>query len=136
MRRGARASHDHRHRQSNRLGLLAHPDGEALDYQDLEGGLDHERDHGSHRRTHRVQYRVGLNARDVKNVPVRLKSDELEAVWPCKLTERGMLRPSFSPPAEICELRNLHLAAHRHRQRPQHCKQGVEKLLEYELVKL
>src|SRR6266511_1086657 len=41
-----------------------------------------------------------VNARDVKNVPGRPKTDRLDAVWLAKLTERGMLRPSFVPPAE------------------------------------
>ena len=36
-----------------------------------------------------------VNARDVKNVPGRPKSDKIDCVWPAKLTERGMLRPSF-----------------------------------------
>jgi hypothetical protein len=38
-----------------------------------------------------------VNARDVKNVPGRPKS-ELDAVWLAKLTEKGLLRPSFVPP--------------------------------------
>ncbi len=37
-----------------------------------------------------------VNARDVKNVPGRPKTDPLDAVWLCKLAERGMLRPSLS----------------------------------------
>lgn len=32
-----------------------------------------------------------VNARDVKNVPGRPKTDRLDAVWLCKLAERGML---------------------------------------------
>jgi transposase len=47
-----------------------------------------------------------VNARDVKNAPGRPKTDKLDAVWLAKLTERGMLRPSFVPPAEIRELRD------------------------------
>ncbi|MGE5290432.1 MAG: hypothetical protein ACM3ML_25245 [Micromonosporaceae bacterium] len=39
-----------------------------------------------------------VNARDVKNAPGRPKTDKLDAVW---LAKRGMLRPSFVPPAEI-----------------------------------
>jgi transposase len=46
-----------------------------------------------------------VNARDVKNAPGRPKTDNL-AVWQAKLTERGMLRPSFVPPAEIRQLRD------------------------------
>jgi transposase len=39
-----------------------------------------------------------VNAHQVKNVPGRPKTDRLDAVWLAKLTERGMLRPSFVPP--------------------------------------
>ena len=39
-----------------------------------------------------------VNARDVKNVPGRPKTDRLDAVWLAKLAERGMLRASFVPP--------------------------------------
>lgn len=46
-----------------------------------------------------------VNARDVKNVPGRPKTDKLDSVWLAKLTERGMLRPSFVPPPAIRELR-------------------------------
>ena len=35
-----------------------------------------------------------VNARDVKNVPGRPKTDKLDAVWLAKLTEKGLLRPS------------------------------------------
>ena len=48
-----------------------------------------------------------VNARDVKNVPGRPKTDKLDSVWLCKLNERGMLRPSFVPPEEIRDLRAL-----------------------------
>src|SRR5664280_981394 len=47
-----------------------------------------------------------VNARDVKNVPGRPKTDKLDAVWLAKLNERGMLRPSFVPPVEIRQLRD------------------------------
>src|SRR6266540_1903844 len=47
-----------------------------------------------------------VNAREVKNVPGRPKTDRLDAVWLCKLNERGMLRPSFVPPAQIRRLRD------------------------------
>jgi transposase len=48
-----------------------------------------------------------VNARDVKNVPGRAKTDKLDAVWLCKLSERGMLRPSFVPPRPQRQLRDL-----------------------------
>jgi transposase len=41
-----------------------------------------------------------------RQVPGRPKTDKLDAVWPAKLCERGMLRPSFIPPPEIRQLRD------------------------------
>ena len=38
-----------------------------------------------------------VNARDVKHLPGRGKSDTADCVWHCKLNERGMLRRSFVP---------------------------------------
>jgi transposase len=77
-----------------------------------------------------------VNARDVKHVPGRPKTDKLDAIWLARLNERGMLRPSFVPPAEIRELRDytrlrsdLVHECSRHKQR-------VEKLLEDSLVKI
>jgi transposase len=48
-----------------------------------------------------------VNAHDVKHLPGRSKTDRLDAVWLCKLAERGMLRPSFVPPPAIRRLRDL-----------------------------
>jgi transposase len=77
-----------------------------------------------------------VNARDVKHVPGRPKTDKLDAIWLCKLNERGMLRPSFVPPAEIRELRDYtRLRSDLVKERSRH-KQRVEKLLEDALVKL
>jgi transposase len=39
-----------------------------------------------------------VNARDVKHLPGRPKTDRLDAVWLCKVAERQMIRPSFGPP--------------------------------------
>jgi transposase len=77
-----------------------------------------------------------VNARDVKQVPGRPKTDKLDAVWLAKLAERGMLRPSFVPPAEIRALRDytrlrVDLVEERSRY-----KQRVEKLLEDALIKI
>jgi transposase len=47
-----------------------------------------------------------VNAGHVKNVPGR-KSDALDAVWLAELTECGLLRGSFIPPAEIAVIREL-----------------------------
>ena len=48
-----------------------------------------------------------VNAHDVKHLPGRPKTDRLDAVWLCKVAERQMLRPSFVPPPQIRELRDL-----------------------------
>jgi transposase len=77
-----------------------------------------------------------VNARDVKHLPGRPKTDKLDAVWLARLNERGMLRPSFVPPAEIRQLRDYtrlrsDLTAERGRQ-----VQRLEKLLEDALIKL
>lgn len=77
-----------------------------------------------------------VNARDVKHLPGRPKTDRLDAVWLCKVAERQMLRPSFVPPPQIRDLRALtryrrSLVAERTAE-----KQRVEKLLEDTGVKL
>jgi transposase len=77
-----------------------------------------------------------VNAKDVKHLPGRPKTDRLDAVWLCKVAERQMLRPSFVPPPQIRALRDLtryrvDLLAERTAE-----KQRVEKLLEDALIKL
>lgn len=47
-----------------------------------------------------------VNARHVQNVPGR-KSDALDAAWLAELTECGLLRGSFIPPAQIAAIREL-----------------------------
>jgi transposase len=47
-----------------------------------------------------------VNAREVKHLPGRPKTDRLDAVWLAKVAERGMLRPSFVPPPAIRRLRD------------------------------
>lgn len=77
-----------------------------------------------------------VNARDVKNVPGRPKTDKLDAVWLAKLTERGMLRPSFVPPASVRHLRDytrMRIDLTRERTRNW---QRMEKLLEDALIKV
>jgi transposase len=77
-----------------------------------------------------------VNARDVKNVPGRPKTDKLDAVWLAKLTEKGLLRPSFVPPAEIRRLRDYtRLRADLTRERTRYW-QRLEKLLEDALIKI
>ena len=77
-----------------------------------------------------------VNARDVKHLPGRPKTDRLDAVWLCKVAERQMLRPSFVPPPPIRRLRDLtryraDLVAARTAE-----KNRVEKLLEDAQIKL
>ena len=48
-----------------------------------------------------------VNARDVRHLPGRPKTDVLDAVWLCKVAERQMLRASFVPPRPIRRLRDL-----------------------------
>jgi transposase len=77
-----------------------------------------------------------VSARDVKHLPGRPKTDKLDAVWLARLNERGMLRPSFVPPAQIRRLRDLtRLRADLTADRSRH-KQRLEKLLEDALIKL
>jgi transposase len=77
-----------------------------------------------------------VNARDVKAAPGRPKTDKLDAVWLAKLTERGMLRPSFVPPAEIRQLRDYtRLRTDLTRERTRYW-QRLEKLLEDALIKV
>jgi transposase len=77
-----------------------------------------------------------VNARDVKHLPGRPKTDRLDAVWLAKVAERQMLRPSFVPPPAIRRLRDLtryrvDLVVGRTAE-----KQRVEKLLEDAQIKL
>jgi transposase len=77
-----------------------------------------------------------VNARDVKNVPGRPKTDKLDAVWLAKLTERGMLRPSFVPPKPVRQLRDFTRTRTVLAQERTRTKQRVEKLLEDAHIKL
>lgn len=76
------------------------------------------------------------NAREVKNVPGRAKTDKTDSVWLCKVAERGMFRPSLVHPEPIRRLRDFtryrrSLVRERTRE-----KQRVEKLLEDAQIKL
>jgi transposase len=77
-----------------------------------------------------------VNARDAKNVPGRPKTDKLDAVWLAKLTEKGLLRPSFVPPKPLRVLRDYtRLRVDLTRERTRHW-QRLEKLLEDSLIKV
>lgn len=77
-----------------------------------------------------------VNAKDVKHLPGRPKTDVLDAVWLCKVAERQMLRPSFVPPRPVRRLRDLtryriDLVGARNAE-----KNRIEKLLEDACIKL
>jgi transposase len=77
-----------------------------------------------------------LNARHVKNVPGRPKTDKIDAVWLAKVVERGMCTPSLVHPKPIRQLRDLtryRRSLIRERTRE---KQRIEKLLEDAQIKL
>jgi len=77
-----------------------------------------------------------VNARSVRNVPGRAKTDKKDAVWLAKLTERGLLQPSFVPPYDIRRLREYtRLRADLVRDRTRYWAR-LEKLLERALVKV
>jgi transposase len=77
-----------------------------------------------------------VNARSVRNVPGRAKTDKKDAVWLAKLTERGMLQPSFVPPYDIRRLREYtRLRADLVRDRTRQWAR-LEKLLERALIKV
>ena len=48
-----------------------------------------------------------VNARHVKNVPGRPKTDRFDCRWLQKLHTYGLLAPSFRPPEDMCRLRSL-----------------------------
>ena len=77
-----------------------------------------------------------VNARDVKHLPGRGKSDRADCVWHCKLNERGMLRRSFVPPEEIRDLRALTRTRARLAQDQARHQARVEKILEDALLKI
>ena len=77
-----------------------------------------------------------VNARDVKNLPGRAKTDTLDSIWLAKVAERGMCSPSLVHPEPIRRLRDLTryrraLVADRGREM-----QRAEKLLEDAQIKL
>ena len=77
-----------------------------------------------------------VNARDVKNLPGRAKTDTLDSIWLAKVAERGMCSPSLVHPEPIRRLRDLTryrraLVADRGREM-----QRAEKLLEDAQIKI
>ncbi len=77
-----------------------------------------------------------VNASQARNLPGRPKTDRLDAMWLARLTENGLLRPSFVPPAEIRALRHYTRARTHLTQDRTRCWQRLEKLLEDALIKV
>jgi transposase len=76
-----------------------------------------------------------LNARHMKNVPGR-KTDVADSEWICKMVEHGLVQPSFVPPPEIRQLRDLtRYRTEVIRERTREA-QRLEKLLEDSGIKL
>lgn len=77
-----------------------------------------------------------LNARHVKNVPGRPKTDRLDAVWLAKVVERGMCRPSLVHPRPIRQLRDVTRYRRSLVREQTREKQRLEKTLEDAQIKL
>ena len=71
-----------------------------------------------------------------KNLKGRPKTDKLDSMWLARLTEWGMLRPCFVPPAPVRALRNYTRARTDLVRERTRCWQRLEKLLEGALIKL
>ena len=77
-----------------------------------------------------------VSATQVKQLQGRPKTDRLDATWLARLTEMGLLRPSFVPPAEIRALRGFARARTSLTRDRTRCWQRLEKLLEDALIKV
>ena len=77
-----------------------------------------------------------VNAKQVRNVPGRPKTDKLDAIWLAKLAERSMLSPSFVPEEQMRHVRDLARARFDLVGDRARVKQRVEKVLEDALVKI
>jgi transposase len=75
-----------------------------------------------------------VSAAQAKNLPGRPETDKLDAQWLARLTEMGLLHPSFVPPKAIRDLRDYTRARVRLVQERTRCFQRLEKLLEAALV--
>jgi transposase len=77
-----------------------------------------------------------LNAKHVKNVPGRPKTDKIDAVWLAKVVEMGLCTPSLVHPKPIRQLRDLTRYRRSLIREQTREKQRVEKLLEDSQIKL
>jgi transposase len=80
-----------------------------------------------------VQLVSPAQARQLKGRP---KTDKHDAMWLARLTEWGMLRPCFVPPAPIRALRDYTRTRTDYVRERTRCYQRLEKLLEGALIKL
>ncbi len=77
-----------------------------------------------------------VSATQARQISGRPKTDRLDAQWLARLTEKGLLRPGFVPPAEIRALRQYTRARTHLTQDRTRCFQRLEKLLEDALIKV
>ena len=80
-----------------------------------------------------VQLVSPAQARQLKGRP---KTDKHDAMWLARLTEWGMLRPCFVPPAPVRALRDYTRARTDYVRERTRCYQRLEKLLEDALIKV
>jgi transposase len=77
-----------------------------------------------------------VSATQARQISGRSKTDRLDAMWLARLTEKGLLRPSFVPPAPVRALRHYTRARTHLVQDRTRCVQRLEKLLEDALIKV
>ena len=77
-----------------------------------------------------------VNAAQAGSCRAAPRPTSMDAMWLARLTEMGLLRPSFVPPAAIRALRDYTRARTRLTQERTRCFQRLEKLLEGALIKL
>ncbi len=77
-----------------------------------------------------------VSASQARQLSGRPKTDVHDAMWLARLTENGMLRPSFVPPAAVRALRSYARARTRAVRDRTRCWQRIEKLLEDALIKV
>jgi len=79
---------------------------------------------------------IVVNAKHFKHLPGRPKTDKLDSQWLARLAGKGLLRPSFVPPADIRALRDLTRDRADLVDQRTGNKNRVEKLLEDACIKL
>jgi transposase len=77
-----------------------------------------------------------VSASQAKNLKGRPKTDRLDAMWLARLTQLGLLRPSFVPPAAIRAVRDFTRARQDLVRERTRVLQRLEKLLEDAMIKI